>query len=424
MGYLQDPSQATASEKTSTTTNGTLWQNRATDVVSVLNTIVPNLPLILVENERVTNVVTNISTSVIGPTFRAKSFPENVSKGTLDLLQGLTKVSQANKFWKKDIQDAFNDARFFNTPLPLLKESWLPVLSQWTHADKDRLPELLSRLSAPTTAGIMFGVGASSARQEADRKTQLTLRRIALIILAGIEDAYTPSIPQIIERVVELLTATPASSPSSITRAEVLILMRALILKTSSIHLAPLWPTINSELTSALSSLLPTSNNKEHYNNAGIVQACKLLDELIVLNPDDFQLIQWLYISDTIDAVYKPASTPYPTSLTDEIAEALQQTETPTSRQSRIAIPQTLSVPVGDGGAPKRTLFLDPMIEAIVKEEGAEVLEMARRELVERVVRPFLGGLAMGAFEATYEGGEVDWEGVWDSVVGDVSGAD
>ncbi|KAJ4290999.1 hypothetical protein N0V90_010195 [Kalmusia sp. IMI 367209] len=414
MGFLQDPSQIKGIEKTSAITNGSLAQKRAADVVSVLNAIVPHLSIILVENERVTTVVTNIATSVIGPTFRTKSFPDNVSKGILDLLQALARVAQANKFWKKELYDAFNDGRFFNTPLPLLKESWLPILAQWAHSDKDRLPELLSRLSAPTTAGIMFGVGASSARQEADRKTQLTLRRIALLILASAEDAFTPNIPQIMEKIVELLTATPASSPSSITRADVIILLRAFILKTSSIHLAPLWPTINSELTSALSSLLPEAENREHYNNEGIIQACKLLDSLVVLDPDDFQLIQWLYICDTIDAVYKPATVTYPTSLADEIAEVLQTSGSTSSRS--LAHPSSVA-----DGEPQRRLFLDPLIEALEKEEGAEVVDMARGELVDRVVRPFLGSLGMLAFESTYGGGGVDWEGVWASVVADAS---
>lgn len=420
MGFLQDPNQVMAAEKSSTPTNGSLGHKRATDVISILNSIVPYLPTVLADSERVTTVVTNMSTSVIGPTFRAKAFPENVSKGILDLLQGLAKVSQANKFWKKDLYDAFNDARFFSTPLFLLKESWLPILAQWMHSDKERLPELLARLSAPTTAGIMFGVGATSARQEADRKTQLTLRRIALLLLASPQDTFTANMPLMMEKIVELLSATPASSPSSITRSEVLILLRALILKTSSIHLAPLWPVINTELTSALSSLLPDADNKEDYSNTGIIQACKLLDELITLDPDDFQLMQWLYISDTIDAVYKPANSTYPASLTDEISDTLSRTATPSAR----SIPRPPTTAASDSGDPKRRLFLDPLIEALEKEEGAEVTDMARGELVDRVVRPFLGNLAMVAFESTYQGGERDWEGVWASVVRDARGVD
>lgn len=411
MCYQQDSSQL-GSEKGVTVKNGTRAQSRATDVVTILISIVPKLSIVLVENDRVTKVVTDISSSVIGPTFRAKIFPDNVSSSLLALLRELTRISQNNKLLKKDIYDAFNDPKFFSTPLPLLIDSWLPILSQWTQSDKERVPELLSRLTAPTTAGIMFGVGATSARQEADRKTQLTLRRIALLILASPEDAFTPAIPQILEKIVELLGATPASSPSSITRADVIILLRAIILKTSHIHLASLWPVVNGELTSALSSLLPDVTNKEHYNNAGLVQACKLLDELVVLGPDDFQLMEWLFITDTIDAVYKPTTLPPILSLTDEINEVLSQSSSP------------LAAPLGgqtelELDEPKRRLFLDPLMRALEKEEGAAVLDMTRSELVNRMVRPFLGNLAMNAFEARYGGGEPDWQGIWESVVGD-----
>ncbi|KAI4705167.1 hypothetical protein J4E81_000046 [Alternaria sp. BMP 2799] len=411
MGYLQDTNHA-VNEKSAAVTNGNRAQKRAIDVVSILTTIVPKLSIILVENDRVAKVVSDISASVIGPTFRAKAFPENVSRNTLDLLQGLTKISPGNKLLKKDIFDAFNDPKFFNTPLQLLREAWLPILAQWTQSDKERLPELLARLSAPTTAGIMFGVGATSARQEADRKTQLTLRRIALLILASPEDAFTPNIAQVLEKVVELLTATPASSPSSVTRTDVIVLLRAIILKTSPVHLASLWPVVNGELTSGLSALLPDAPNKEHYNNAGIIQTCKLLDELVVLDPDDFQLMEWLFISDTIDAVYKPDIPPTLMSLTDEINEVLTR--------SSIAPPAPVTALNGsDTDEPKRTLFLDPLIEALEKEEGAAVLEMTRGELVNRLVRPFLGNLAMNAFEARYGGGEADWQGIWESVVRD-----
>jgi hypothetical protein len=411
MGYLQDSNQSTV-EKAPATTNGGRAQKRATDVVSILNTVVPKLSIILVESDRVTKVVSDISTSVIGPTFRAKAFPENVSRNMLDLLQSLVKMSQNNRLLKKDIFDAFNDAKFFNTPFGMLKDAWLPILAQWTQSDKERVPELLSRLSAPTTAGIMFGVGATSARQEADRKTQLTLRRIALLILSSSEDAFTPNIPQIVEKVVELFTATPASSPSSMTRAEVIVLLRAVILKTSPVHLAPLWPVVNGELTSALSALLPDAANKDHYNNAGIIQSCKLLDELVVLDPDDFQLMEWLFITDTIDAVYKPVDPPALMSLTDEINEVLSTS----SLAPAVPIVAQHSAEMSE---PKRTLLLDPLIEALEKEEGATVLEMTRGELVNRLVRPFLGNLAMNAFEARYGGGQADWQGVWESVVAD-----
>lgn len=411
MGYKQDPAHKTAQDKASLITNGIRAQQRATDVVTILTSIVPNLPIILVENDRVTKVASDISASVIGPTFRAKAFPDNVTEGSLELLKGLMKIAQNNKLLKKDIYDAFNDLKFFNTELPLLRSYWLPILAQWTQSDKERVPELLAKIAAPTTAGIMFGVGATSARQEADRKTQLNLRRISLLILASPEDAYTPSIPQILEKVVELLAATPSTSPSSSTRADVLVLLRAIILKTSPIHLASLWPIINGELTASLSSLLPDANNKEHYNNAGIVQACKLLDQLVVLSPDDFQLSEWLFICDTIDSVYKPSTPPLLLSLTDEINEILSQ-------HSSAPTPPTFHNEQPSNET-RRSLFLDPLIGVLEKEEGAAILGMTRGELINRVVRPFLGNLAMNAFEARYGGNEADYDGIWTSVVQD-----
>jgi hypothetical protein len=187
-----------------------------------------------------------------------------------------------------------------------------------------------------------------------------------------------------------------------------------MILKTSPIHLASVWPVVNGELTSSLSSLLPDAPNKEHYNNAGIFQACKLLDELVVLDPDDFQLIEWLFLTDTIDAVYKPSTPPTLLSLTDEINDFLTQT-------SSAPMITPISQPENADDEPMRTLFLDPLVRALEAEEGAAVLDMARGELVDRVVRPFLGNLAMGAFEARYGGGEADWRGVWESVVGDAA---
>ncbi|KAJ8107899.1 hypothetical protein OPT61_g8551 [Boeremia exigua] len=414
MGYAQDAYQAVSGTKALSITNSARAQKRASDVVTILTSVVPTLPIVLADTDRVTKIVSDISTSVIGPTFRAKAFPDNVSANTLDLLHQLTKVAQGSKLLKKDIYDAFNDPKFFNTPLDLIRDAWLPILSQWTQSDKERVPELLSRLTAPTTAGIMFGVGAASARQEADRKAQTTLRRISLLVLASPEDAFTPNIPQILEKILELLTATPASSPSSVTRADVFVLLRSVILKTSPIHLASVWPIVNGELTSSLSSLLPDANNKEHYTNAGIIQACKLLDQLVVLDPDDFQLIEWLFLTDTIDAVYKPSTPPTLQSLTDEINEILTQT----SSAPAIA-PAVLDT--SHDGEPLRTLSLDPLIRALESEEGAAAQDMSRAELVDRVVRPFLGQLAIGAFEARYGGGEADWKGAWDSAVKDAA---
>lgn len=385
--------------------------SRPDDVVGILASIAPNLPKILVEQDRVLLAANTISTSVIGPTFRSKSYPENVSKSTLVLLYQLSRLPNTQKSWKKDLGDAFNDPRFFGNIVPLVEGEWLPLLKQWCLSDKEKVPELLSRLLPPTTAGIVFGVGATSARLEADRKTQLNLRRVATLVLAAIDDNFVTEIPAMLEKIVELLAATTTSSPSSTTRADIYLLVRALVLKTSAVHLAMLWPVINAELQAAISSVVAPDHSAvaDTYNNHSTLQACKLLDTLICIAPDDFQLHEWLFITDTIDAVYRPSNT-HPTSLIDEVSEELGSTAITSSHfdSSAATNPQ----------ASKNDQVRRPLIgPGGISDEGPWE---RKDELVGKVLRPLFSQLSIFAFESTYSMGAPDMEGCRRALLGDL----
>lgn len=363
---------------------------RPDDVVGVLAIIAPTFPKILVEPDRVLSAANAISTNIIGPIFKSKSFPDNVSKSILVLLYQLTRLPNTQKYWKKDLGDAFNDSRFFAIEASLAESDWLPLLKQWALSDKERMPELLSRILAPTTAGIVFGVGATSARLEADRKTQLNLRRAATLILATGDDHFVIDMPMMQEKIVDLLAATTTSSPSCTTRADIYLLLRALILKTSPVHLANLWPIINEELHAAISSAISPDHSipSETYNNYSILQACKLLDLLLCIAPDDFQLHEWLFITDTIDAVYRPGHF-HPTALVDEVSEELGLTAIASTTQSEAATMQAAS-----------TLTRKPLLGAGgINDEGTWE---RKDELVGKVLRPFFSQLSIYTFESTY----------------------
>ena len=372
--------------------------SRSDDVVGILADIAPNLPKILVEPDRVLSAASTISTSVIGPTFKSKSFPDNISKSSLVLLFQLAKLPNTQKSWRKDLGDAFNDPRFFGNSVGLVDSDWLPLLRQWMLSDKERMPELLSRLTTPTTAGIVFGVGATSARLEADRKTQLNLRRTATLILATVSDNFITDLQTMQEKIVDLLSATTTSSPSSTTRADIYILLRALALKTSAVHLATLWPIISAELHHAITSVVAPDHSlpSETYNNYAILQACKLLDTLLCVAPDDFQLHEWLFITDTIDAVYRPSSF-HPVALVDELSEELGLTALSSAVQTESATAQTTQGStrkplIGPGG---------------ISDEGSWE---RKDELVGKVLRPFFSQLSIFAFESTYSMTVPDWE--------------
>ncbi|KAG5983717.1 hypothetical protein E4U55_007398 [Claviceps digitariae] len=383
--------------------------NSPDNVVSILASVVPNLPKILLEPDRVLSAAGTISTNVIGPTLRSKSFPSTVSHNTLRLFLELSKLQNNQKNWKKDVGDAFNDNRFFSMDVSLVRDGWLPLLKQWVLTDKERLPELIARISGPTTAGIVFGVGATSARLESDRKTQLNLRRIALLVLAAADDAFVGELPAIFDKLVELLAATLTSSPSSATRADVYMVIRALVLKNSPIHLAMSWPVVNAELHAAISSVVAPDHStaSDMYLNTGILQACKLLDLLICVAPDDFQLHEWLFITDTIEAVYR-SSTYQPVALVDEISEELGSSPGHVSLQ-----PDTEALVAASG----------PHRRPLLGGKGGindEVSLERKDELIAKVLRPFFGQLSIFAFESTYAMGTVDRTACIEALLGDL----
>ena len=372
-----------------------------TDIVAILSSVLPGMIKILIDTDRISAVASTISVHILMPTFHWKGFPHNVRPGTLRIMQTMSRVTEASRTWKKDVAEAFNDSRFFHTrPLSLVENGWMPILRQWTLTDKERMPDIVARLTAPTTAGIVFGVGASSARLEADRKAQLNLRRIALLILSTEDDTSVPYMKLIQERLADLLNATASSSPSSATRAEVYMVFRTLVLKTTPVHLTSLWPVINSELHEALASIGQIAS-RETYNITSILQAAKLLDTLILVGPDDFQLREWLYITDTIDAVYRPPSWK-PVALVDELAAILD---------SEASVIHSAAGHVGHDASNKG---ITPLLR------WEDTHGVPREKLLDHVLRPFLRNLSINAFESMYGMETVDKKACCEEVLKDL----
>lgn len=367
-------------------------------MISLLS-VIPRLQSVLESNERVITAVNSISSSVIGPILHAKAFPETLSLDALQLLLALTVQSPAAKIWKKDVTDAFNDAKFFQSSTAVVQDGWFPVLRNWSMGDKDRLPDLLSSITAPTTAGLMFGVGASAARLDADRKTQTLLRRISLLLLACDMDTYMNVVPLFAEKLGELSTATVSSSPSSVTRAEIFMVYRALLLSVSSFHLSGLWPLINDLLQAALTSAIPGNREQETFNNSSLLQASKLLDLLTVITPEEFQLHEWLYITNTVDAVYRPDDWT-PSALVEEVADTLDTESVDENK--------TLALPTAASGQASNGL-ISPLLHS-TNLDGADLKAMAHDDFIKTTLQPFFAQLSMYAYENTYGMGVPDIE--------------
>ena len=401
-GILNDPSDGTG-------------KTQGLSVIEVLTAVVPKLQVILQENDKQLNAVANISNHILGPLIHSKAFPENLNLAHLTLLQRVTRVSSAVKVWRKDVGELFSHPKLFACDQEFVQPGLLPLLSSWGLNEKDRLSDTLQRIPAPTTAGLMFGVGANAARLDSDKKAQLNLRRVTLLILALDTDSVIPALPMLHEKVSELLHANAASSPSSTTRAEVFMLLQAVVLKTSPIHLSALWTMVTSELAQAIASTSPEAKGHDTYNTTSLLQACKLLDLLLLIGPDDFQMHAWLFITDTIDAVYRPVTKDAaPVSLVDEIAEELSPGATGTAASPGPSFTPTmpsLSRANTNTDMMRVTRADTSHKKLLLRAKSIDVVDMAREEMVAKVLRPWFAQLSLQSFEREYSMKPPDLEG-------------
>ncbi|EMD00050.1 hypothetical protein BAUCODRAFT_62777 [Baudoinia panamericana UAMH 10762] len=365
-------------------------RHQSMTLTAVLRRVVPDLSTILEYPDKISAAFNAITTNLLSPPIHAKGFPTNMSAEYCKLLLQVARELPTSKAWKKDVTDAFNDPKLLASGVRQMQDAWLPILHQWTVRDHDQMSELLARLTPPSSAGIMFGVGANAARLEADRKTQLNLRRMCLLLLASPVNTWVAYLHDFDEKLVALFTASPTSSPSSAAKADLFLLCEALILAFTPIHLSPLWPTINENLQHALTDIVGGHPTKPALNNLGLLQACKFLDMLIALSPEEFQLHEWLYISDTIDAVYQPIDR-ISSALVEEIADALAKEDSGQSQVPSSELANNTSKTI-----PGRLLLANFSLET------ADLKAMPKDDFAITVLRPFLNQLSMYAYDGVY----------------------
>lgn len=395
----------TSEESKRSTESFTLQRRNTLSVGNAIHILCESLPVIgnvLGESDRLYTSFSGIALHITGPALRAKQFPHTVNVDMLRLIRLMSKSQPNNKVWKKDVLEAFNDPKFFQTPSQLAEEGWLPLLRQVFLSEKGVMAELLARLTPPTTAGLMFGVGATAARTEADRRTQLTLKRIAILLLVGDVDTFAGDLTLIMRKLEELMTATVSSSPSSSTRGDLYILLRAIVMSFSQVQLVGTWPIVDIELRDLFTGMRESDGQAEDDESSPTartpssqLQGAKLLDLLLLLKPEEFQLHEWLFVTDTVDAVYPPPDFA-PTAVADIMA----------SSTNGAAPSADAELPSASDHEARKPWLCGDLSRSV--------------DDVQSLLRPFFRQLSIHAFEDTYSLQEIDFEACRRDVLADI----
>ncbi|ORX36308.1 Dopey, N-terminal-domain-containing protein [Kockovaella imperatae] len=337
--------------------------------------ILPNLRSFLHDADRVAATCATISSTVITPALRQK---QRVSPIILRILYEMTRIPSATKAWRLPVGEAFNDARFFKQSAEEA-DFWRPLICALMDNDKDRLVEMLARITAAPSANIFAN------REQETITRSMNLRRLSFVLFAAETNHFLTDLPAMQEALVDVLRTSVISAR---VHSEVYRCLRVLMCRFSAQHLTNFWPVILAELFRVFEGIMDEIPAPESEPLHLILAACKFLDLLLVIQSEDFQLHQWMFVSDTTDAVYPPEDYT-PEAIMDRLAEIMFE-----------------HAHAGDDA---------PALA--IGSEGSSALRRPRLAAVQTIVslsqlRPFFSRASIDTYEGVYSNDGVDWEAV------------
>jgi len=190
------------------------------------------------------------------------------------------------------------------------------------------------------------------------------------------------------------------SSPAAVVESELYLCIRVLLSRLSPHNLSSFWPVLLAELIRIFELVMgePPSDGSE--NLQPVLSACKLLDLLLVLQTIEFQIHQWIFVTDTVDAVYKPDNW-FPEALMDQLADIVS--DMPAVELKQRPSEFSLSEALTERG------LRQPLLKSVRQIDSM------------RDLAPFFSHISITSYEAMYASeGVVDWNTVEQSLVDDI----
>ncbi|CAE6407081.1 unnamed protein product [Rhizoctonia solani] len=353
------------------------WETDLPDEINLFfaRRLIPNLRKFMVENDKVISICTNMVYYVINPAIRSKVKNAIDNQPTIMIMmEELVKQQVAVRAWRPPLAEAFEDQRFFARD-PDAGLGWCPLIRAYILSDKLAIPDIIGRVTTTSSNNIF-----TNREAEALART-ISLRRLSFAIYCGDTNGCLTHLPSIQEKLVELLRWTSAEP---IVHSEVFLCVRILLCRLSPHNLSSFWPVILTELIRIFDSALvdPPADGSDEL--LLLLAACKCVDLMLVLQTPEFQIHQWMFVTDTLDAVYRPDAWA-PASLMDQLAEVIGSL--PKLEQSTTSVQATFA-----GQASRRR----PLLGAVRRTERLG-------ELV-----PFFSHVSIALYEGVYAGAGPD----------------
>ncbi|KAI0307632.1 Dopey, N-terminal-domain-containing protein [Multifurca ochricompacta] len=391
------PSDIRLDEKTSRPSSPSPEVDQADQIVQYIgDTALPRLRKFLVDNDRVLTVCTNIMYYVVSPALKIKSRPLDFDPTITTILREMTRVSVAIKAWRGAISDLVNDTRFFTCSLEAGMD-FRSIIHAWVDTDKSVFTEFLTGKVTPAPSTNIF-----TNRETENQLRSMNIRRMSYILLCGEKNQFLTSLPTIQEKLVD----TMKNSSAPVVQSEAYLCVRILLCRLSRHNLDSFWPVILSEMYRLLEHSMIEAPPDGSEALPLILSVCKFIDLLLVLQTEEFQMHQWIFITDTIDAVYRPDEVA-PESMLDQLSEIAGGL--PPSQQENAQNSLTVGLDFLSTPALNPRMLRRPMLNHLRQIDSI-------RDLV-----PFFSSVSVASYESVYSsGGNIDWDEVERGLLSDM----
>ncbi|KAG2022683.1 hypothetical protein CC2G_000411 [Coprinopsis cinerea AmutBmut pab1-1] len=354
----------------------------------IASSCVPNLRRFLLENDKVIAVCNNVVYYIVNPAMRGKSRPMDVEPTVIALISEMTHIPTALKSWRTPVIDLLNDNRVFNSD-PADGSKWRPIVKALYDSDKASFAELLGKVASAPSANIFTN------KEYEMLLRSLNVRRLSYVLFTGDKNTFLAQLPTIQEKLVDVLKNI--SSP--IVQSEVFLCIRILLCRLSPHNLTSFWPVILTEIYRIFEQVMTTLPPDGSEDLQLVLAACKTIDLLLVLQTQEFQVYQWIFVTDTIDAVYRPEEW-FPEAMLDQLAEIAGSLPMDSNLDSDATHTET---------SPNQPPMRRPLLNNLRQIESM-------RELV-----PFFSNVSITSYESVYaSGGNVDWDAVENGLMNDM----
>jgi hypothetical protein len=315
----------------------------------------PHMKFLINDSDKLNNILAGIINGVSSIISKSGNitfsvFPEYI----LDLLVALSESGLCKdlKIWRSFVQDLLQDDGFFNPESHNLnsdsRKQWNTIMKNWVLADVSKVNDFITSkliLSGSTnnTGTLLF-----NWNDEVDilNGNIPIIKRLIYLMLINERDTFMAIIGPLTDKLDEFFVGFRQMTRYCALESWLLLLLRVIVLKFGENHLTDLWTIINKSLyflftetyekivedadagddvlftqgTGSASAgasavavaggggvpLAADTKEKEEADifNGIFLQGCKLLDVLVILGQEEFQLNEWIFISDSMDGIF------------------------------------------------------------------------------------------------------------------------